>query len=251
MNNSGTVGRRRGLTAILCSALLTGACDTLTPAAETTTVSLLLYDEQEAGIEPYPVRVMVSPEFIRFDDGHDAGDFMLIERASRTVYNVSHEERSILVIAPPPAAAGLPEGLALSETRATDTAAPLIAGRQPVHIRYLANGETCYEAVVVPELLPEAAAGLAEFAVILGERQLDDLESVPAEMQTPCFLARYAYAPARHLRDGLPVQEWDTAGYRRTLTDFRAQATVSPDLFELPLDYNRFQPGSWRSAGSE
>ena len=245
MNISGSGARQRTLAGIMAAVLLAVGCGKATgPAGETTTVSLLLYQEQEAGIEPYPVRIMVNPEFVRFDDGYTGSDFMLMERASRTIYNVSHEERSILVIANPPVESGLPADLALSEVRETDPAAPLVSGKQPVHIRLLANGEDCYQAVVVPGLLPEATAGLAEFAVILGERQRGDLQSVPADLQTPCFLARYAYAPQRHLLEGLPLQEWDTAGYLRTLEDFRDGEAVSRELFELPLDYERLQLGN-------
>ena len=62
-------------------------------------------------------------------------------------------------------------------------------------------------------------------------------------MQTPCFLSRHVYAPARHLLEGLPVSEWDESGYRRTLVDYRENGMVAADLFELPDDYERFSPG--------
>ena len=241
----GSSGKHRALAGIIIAALLTAGCGkTEEPAHETITVSQLLYQEQEAGIEPYPVRIMVNQEFVRFDDGYAGSDFMLMERTTRTIYNVSHEERRILVIANPAVASELPEHLALNATRETDASAPLIAGKQSVHIRFLANGEECYQAVVVPDLLPEATAGMAEFSRILGERQRGDLQSVPAEMQTPCFLARYAYAPERHLLEGLPLQEWDASGYRRTLTDFIDGKAVSGELFALPLNYERLQLGN-------
>lgn len=244
MNISGSGGNRHALAGIIVAVLLASGCDnTEAPANLTTVVSQLLYQEQEAGIEPYPVRIMVTPEFVRFDDGYDGSDFMLLERASRTIYNVSHEEHRILVIANPPVAPGLPEALSLSEARETDPSAPLIEGKQPVLIRFLANGDECYQAIVIPGLLPEATAGLVEFAVILGERQRVDLQSVPTDMQTPCFLARYAYAPERHLQAGLPLEEWDAAGYHRTLADFRAGEAVSRELFKLPSDYERMQLG--------
>ncbi len=240
MNSCESGGKLRVLAGILAVSLLVAGCGSAeAPASATTTVSLLLYQEQEAGIEPYPVRIMVTPDFVRFDDGYAGSDFMLMQRATRTIYNVSHEERRILVITSPAVAAGVTHDLALEQLRETDASAPLIAGKQPLHIRFLANAEECYHAVVVPGLLPEAAAGLAEFAVLLGERQRSDLQSVPADMQTPCFLARYAYAPERHLLAGLPVQEWDTDGYRRSLVNFSAAEAVPRELFELPPDYER------------
>jgi hypothetical protein len=216
------------------------------PAGESTdqaTVTLLNYQEQEAGVQPYPLRILVNSGFLRFDDGFDASDFMLMERATQTIYSVSHEDRSILIISGYPGVDALPAGIELSEVRDVDTAAPKIAGKHPEYIRFLANGTVCYHAIVVPGLLPQASAALAEYATMLGNRQYSDMTSVPAEMQTPCFLSRYVYTPARHVLAGLAISEWDESGYRRTLVDYRENATVSADLFELPEDYERFRPG--------
>jgi len=229
---------------VLLLVLLAGACTQ--PGGgngEQATVTLLNYQEQEAGVEPYPLRVLVNERFLRFDDGYDASDFMLMDRDTQTIYSVSHEDQNILVIAGYPAAAAAPQGLDLSEERETDTAAPEIAGRQPQFIRFLAGGTVCYQAVVVPGLLEQARAALAEYATALGNRQFSDMATVPVEMQTPCFLSRYVYAPARYLDDGLPISEWDDAGYRRTLRDFREGERVAADLFVLPEAYEKFRPG--------
>ena len=210
-------------------------------ASRATGVTLLTYTEQEAGVEPYPLRILVNAQFMRFDDGYDAGNFMLMDRDTRTVYSVSHEDKSILVLADYPDTAAIPAGIALAEERDADADAPQIAGTQPVYIRFLANGAVCYHAVVVPGLLDQVSAALAEYATILGNRQFSDMDSVPEDMRTPCFLSRYVYTPARHLHDGLPVSEWDEAGYRRTLVDYRENATVDAALFELPEGYERFR----------
>jgi hypothetical protein len=110
-------------------------------------------------------------------------------------------------------------------------------------VNYLANGEICYQAVTVPEVMEAAVAGMAEYTTVLGERQLNNMGSVPGSMQTPCFLSRYVYAPARHYHDGLPVQEWDDTGFFTTLTDFSENETVPATVFELPGEYERFSPG--------
>ena len=222
--------------------LLAGGCSQ-TDGQEQTAVSLLSYQEQEAGVEPYPLRILVNAHFLRFDDGYDASDFMLMARDTQTVYSVSHGDQSILVLEDYPAAEAVPAGIVLTEEREADATAPPVAGTQPVYIRFLAGGELCYQAVVVPGLLREASTALAEYATLLGHRQLSDLESVPEDMRTPCFLSRYVYTPARHLQDGLPISEWDAAGYRRTLVDYRTNTTVGAGLFELPEGYRRFRPG--------
>lgn len=222
--------------------LLFGGC-TQPDGEEPATVTLLNYLEQEAGVEPYPLRVLVNENFLRFDDGYDASDFMLMERDTQTIYSVSHEDQSILIISDYPAAGAVPAEIVLTEVRDADTAVPEIAGKQPLFFRFLADGIVCYHAVVVPALLEQARAALAEYATALGNRQFSDMASVPEEMQTPCFLSRYVYTPARHLRQGLPISEWDEAGYRRTLVDFREGERVAAGLFTLPDGYESFRPG--------
>ena len=85
------------------------------------------------------------------------------------------------------------------------------------------------------------AEALIEYAELLGLRQLDSLGAFPDAMQTPCFLSRYVYRPARHYMEGLPVREWDAEGYLRTLMDFGEKRSVSPGLFVLPDGYEQFQ----------
>jgi hypothetical protein len=231
-----------------CCILLLAACgktadNTKAVPENITGVNILSYEEREAGTDIYIVRVLVSPGFVRLDDGYAASDFALLDRQSKTIFSVSHEDRSILVIEYQPGDVALPPDIKLTETRTPDNAAPAIAGKQPVHMNYLANGNLCFQTVTVPAVMSFAVAGMVEYAEVLGERQFNNMESVPVSMQTPCFLSRYVYAPARQYRDGLPVQEWDNTGYFRTLTDFSENETVPAALFELPGAYERFNPG--------
>lgn len=229
--------------ALLAVLLAAGCTQPADENGDQATVTLLNYQEQEAGVQPYPLRILVNARFLRFDDGFDASDFMLMERDTQTIYSVSHDDRSILVISGYPAVDALPAGIELGETRDADTSAPEIDGKQPTHFRFLANGSVCYHAIVVPGLLQQASTALAEYATALANRQFSDMVSVPAEMLTPCFLSRHVYAPARHLLAGLPISEWDETGYRRMLVDYRENATVDAGLFELPEGYERFRPG--------
>lgn len=235
------------LLAVACILLLTAggkSTDTAGTLPEKVTgVSLLSYEEREAGTDLYIVRVLVSPDFVRFDDGYAASDFALLDRRTKTVFSVSHEDSSILVIEYQPGDMTLPPEIKLTETRTQDSTAPAIAGNQPVHLSYFANGQLCFQAVTLPAVMRAAVAGMAAYEEVLAGRQLNNMESVPAGMQTPCFLSRYVYAPARQYRDGLPVQEWDDTGYFRALTDFSENETVPAALFELPAAYERFSPG--------
>ena len=204
-------------------------------------VSIVTYMEREAGTDTYPVRILVSADYVRYDDGFNAGDYALLDRRSRTLYSVVHENASVLVIENHPVSAPLPAELSLTEERIEDNDAPAIAGKQPQHVKYLANGTPCYQAVSAAGLMDEAVAGMAEYASALGERQQGNMQSVPETMQTPCFLSRYVYATARHYSHGLPVQLWDEAGFYSVLTDFSAGETAPAALFEVPDDYERIQ----------
>jgi len=206
-----------------------------------TQASSLLYEEQEAGTASYPVRIMVNADHVRLDDGYDGSDYALMERKSRTIYSVSHEEKRILVIDTQVVEHRQPADLNITVEQEHDAGSPMIAGIQPLHVSIKANDEVCFQAVVVPGLLPTAIAGLIEYAQALGTRQLAALDTVPESVQTPCYLTRYAYAPELHLRHGLPIQEWDTRGFRRKLVDYNEQESVAPALFLLPSGYERIR----------
>jgi len=241
--------KRKTACFLLCTAFLASACDKPadppeTAALENTTqVSMLFYEEQEAGTDLYPVRVLVSPGFLRLDDGYAESDFVLLDRHKKTIFSVSHEDHSIMVIENSPNDAALPADINLTVIRTPEKEAPTIAGNQPEHLQYLANGETCFQSVTVSGVLETVVAVMAEYAELLADRQLNNMQVVPLNMQTPCFLSRYAYAPAWHLQYGLPLQEWDSSGYKKSLVDFSDDETMPLALFELPEEYVRFSPG--------
>ena len=150
-------------------------------------------------------------------------------------------QQTILVIDGKPGDTSLPPDIVLTEERTEDSDAPTIAGNVPLHVQFKADDVLCYEAVVIPGLLEEVADALTEYVQLLGLRQLNSLDTVPLTMQTPCFLSRYVYRPARHLHEGLPVREWDASGYQRTLVDYGEKQQVSRSLFVLPDGYEQFR----------
>jgi hypothetical protein len=177
-------------------------------AAQTTRVAMLLFDEEEPGTGVYPVRYLISDAYLRIDDGHDASDYILLDRSSSVIYSISHEYGNILVIHRQPPGS-LPEDLKLTHEPVTDSKAP----------------------------------GLAEYELLLGRQQATKLESTPAQLRTPCFLSRYIHAPGRHLEQGLPIQVWDESGYRQALVNFSDRTDVSTHLFEVPSGYQEVTIG--------
>ena len=149
-------------------------------------VIMLSFEEQEAGTEVYPVRMLISDAAMRFDDGHNDGDFVLMNRKSRSLFSVNHEEQTILVVEYRAAGIELPPPPELTVTEQVDDAAPRIMGRKTVSRDYHADGELCLQVIAVPGLLEVAVDAMSEYAGVLAERENDVLR----ERQPPDREAR-------------------------------------------------------------
>jgi hypothetical protein len=201
-------------------------------------VDLLVYKVWERGIDPYINRIMVTDDFIRLDEGGDNGAFTLFDRDQEIIYNVSPEERTVLVINPTESVPDSADSLILAEQIETDAGAPPVAGQIPRRVRLLANGEVCSELVVVEGVMQGAVDALAELKLTLARAQVASLAITPLELQTPCDLASSVYAADRALRFGLPLQERG-AGRSQSLVDFVSGFEAADGLFELPQDFRR------------
>lgn len=221
--------------------LLLAAAAGASIAADTarTPATVLMWQEQEAGIAPYVSRMLVTPGYLRSDEGRDDTDYLLFDRRTGQIYSVAHDQRSVLVIAggPVPDQAGPRPDVDVQVETQSD--APRIAGRTASHFRLTSGGEECMQATVVPGLLPEVTMALRELRGVLAGRQYRDLDKTPEEMRTPCFLANYVYAGDRHLQLGLPILEAVNGGVQRALLDYRNDQSVPAALFTVPAAYER------------
>lgn len=206
------------------------------PAPPSATAVFLV--EHEPGFEPARTRMIVTPQFLRIDDGRDGGDFLLYHRGERTIYNVSASDALILTIAPQ-AVGQAP--LALEHRVERDSAdVPAVGGNTVRHYRLLTNKDVCYDLYAADGLLPEVVTALREYRESLAGEHAQALPSTPMEMQTPCDLANNIYAPARHLAHGFPVRMDETNGRDRTrvrtteLVDYQQGFDADAALFELP-----------------
>ncbi len=200
--------------------------------------ALLVYKVWESGVEPYISRILVTPQYVRMDEGDADGDFTLLDRDKGVIYNVSHEDDSVLVM---PAPAQLPaqkKALKLEEKVRMAPQAPLLQGRQPQHVDLLSDGQICSSLVTVEGLMPAAVAGLRDFKQVLARIQGASLAAIPIERQSGCDLASNVYAADRALRFGLPVEEQD-AGRRQLLLDYDPEHPADAGLFQLPDNYRR------------
>ena len=224
---------------ILFSGLIAGLLLHLPAGAEPMhNATILHYQESEQGIQPYPVRILVTGDYLRMDDGVDAGNYLLVDRREGVLYNVNHQSRNILTIP----ASEIGESEAMPEIRvkvAADPEAPRVDGRAISRVDVIADDELCMTAHVVPALLPDVTAALREYQTILAARQYRDLELTPENMRGPCFYANYVQGATRYLDEGLPVQWSHQGGRRQVLMNYQQDQPVPAALFSLPEDYQR------------
>lgn len=204
------------------------------------TTSMLLYDVLEPGVDPYQSRVIVTDNFIRLDENNDGNDFVLVDRKKQIVYSVSNDNDAILVVNRRAVEIPAPMELILSVDKKQDESAPQINGKNVVHYVFKVNGEPCNDAMIAEGLLMSTTQALSEYRYILAGQHASTLESVPADVRNACDMASHIFHPDRHLQYGLPVQESDYSGYKRSLVDFDDDWTAAPELFVLPAEFGRF-----------
>lgn len=228
--------------------LVVGCLSSAAPVAAATTQSgpatVVQYREFPHGRPPYVSRLLVTPGYIRFDEGRAQGDYMLFVRATRTLYSVDRGDGTVLVIAPRKIAVKSPIPLKLSERHEPVPDAPRIGGRQALHYTFYANGDRCMDAMVVPGLLDGVRRALSAYKATLAGQQAADLDKTPQSMQTACSLADLIFAPDRVLQRGMPVVEWHPNGDRKELTDYRRDEEVRASLFNLPPGYRYYRIGA-------
>ncbi|WP_078120662.1 hypothetical protein [Thiosocius teredinicola] len=200
--------------------------------------SLLVYQVWEKGSEPYISRVLVTPDYVRLDEGSGANGYTLFDRQQEILYNVSVDDQAILVMNPTADVPDKQPGLILQEEIKADEKAPAVAGQQPNNVRLLANGEECGHLVVIEGVMQDAIDGLSELKGVLARIQAATLQAMPLEMRTPCDMATNVYESDWTLRFGLPLHE-RSEGRSQSLVDFSDSFEVDAQTFELPANFSR------------
>ncbi len=198
------------------------------------------YEEMEAGTERFPVRYLVNVDFLRIDNGQDADDFILFDHGKNTVYSVNHTDQTILVIEHHPWKLTNFDFSREEKQRVLEQA-PRLFNQVVNNYQLIANGETCAEYQLVPNVFKAELQIFKAYQLVLSGHQVNSVRNTPAEMRTPCFLIDQIYNTGRQYELGLPVQEWHSRGYVRILKDFKRQ-DLDERLFVLPKAYTQFKP---------
>lgn len=202
---------------------------------------LLVFGEKEPEVEPYKTRMIITPEFMRFDDGEGSTDYLLFDRTKKTIYNVVQSSKTITIITHTTNDTKSPIELKLSSKQIDDMDdAPTMEGIKPQHHVYLSNGQVCYEVLAVPGFLPAYNKAMMEFNDVLAHDAKTTLNTIPADMFNGCSLSKDIFAISRHLEAGFPIQRWGPDGTHSMLLEFKRGYKADKTLFEMPASYTQF-----------
>lgn len=207
--------------------------------------TVLEFNEQEAGTDVYPTRTLVTPDYLRIDDGEGSADFVLFDRKARIIYSTNTTDRRILVIRWRDRRDVMPSPLE-NTVVPVKVAIPSVSGFAIHRYRLFTAGTQCYEVDTAAGMLPEALAAMKEMARVLAVEHGESLESLPQNAYPVCDVVSNVYAPTRHLDMGFPVRATDHNGRIRQLTNYRMDVELKDALFVLPSGYSRFTPRSIR-----
>ncbi len=223
---------------------IAGAERELTDAEKEAAGTVLIYAEKQAGAPGFTTRIFVNAKYLQISDTRTPADYVLFNRDERTIYNVTDEDKTILVIKPKPVTAKPPFELKFEAESQPSRAIPKVDGRQATHYRFYANGEHCYDSVAIGGgFMADVLAAMRDFRQVLAGEHATTVNTTPKEMQNACDLSMNVFYSTEYMEKGLPIREWDRNGYQRFLKDYRVGVSVEGGAIELPEDFRRYSVG--------
>ncbi|HEY9201193.1 MAG TPA: hypothetical protein VIQ81_06345 [Gammaproteobacteria bacterium] len=220
------------------SAILLTVTMQVSQAAEETGL-ILYYDEYESSAGGQRMRYLINDDFLRIDNGHIDSDFILMDRAKQTIYNVNHEDRTILKITNKPWQS--PDyDFMVSVREALQADAPKVMGQDVYSYDVYAEDEACTRVLLIKDRYMEEMAVMHEYQTIMSGQQVSTLANTPQEMHTNCFLLDQVYHTGDYYKQGLPIQVTYSRDYTRILSNIEQQA-LDAALFKLPQNYKEYQ----------
>lgn len=198
--------------------------------------------DQQANSGGYVTRFLVTERYLRMDFGQDRDDYVLFDRRANLAYNVTHEQRQILLIEPGEVTLPKPEKWSVDEDMLADE-----RGKRTFDL--VVNGTKCSRITASPTFLPEVARALGDFNQLMSATQAATYLVTPPEMRHPCELARYILEPKRWLKSGLPLHEANIDGSIRRLLNYQTDVPMRRGLFALPASYRTVRLRDMQSGG--
>lgn len=207
--------------------------------------TLVLFMEQENGVEPYQTRMIVTKEFIRIDDGKGNNSFVLYDRNKKVVYSTNPDEQTVMAVYEKKLNKGQvfepPFKLSHSVKEMPEMKdAPTINGESAKHYQLITNDKICYDVVSIKGLMPNVVQALTEFHTHMATDSFATFNNMPADMHDACDMTLATFNPTRQFEFGFPIQEWGNREHMRSLVDYDINYNADPKLFILPEGYKHY-----------
>ena len=207
--------------------------------------TLVLFMEQESGVEPYQTRMIITKEFVRVDDGEGAKSFILFNRNKKIVYSINPDEKSVMAIHEKKLKKGEvfepPFKLTHSVKEMPEMKdAPTIKGESAKHYQLITNDKICYDVVAIRNLMPNVVEALIEFHNHMATDSIVTFNNIPKDLHEACEITSTTFKPTRQFEFGFPIQEWGNNEYSRSLVDYDDNYKVDLKLFVFPEGYKHY-----------
>lgn len=216
---------RRTLALVLCCLGLAAHAEN-----DSATMAEVNFMDQPADGGGYVTRLLVTDRYLRMDYGQDRDDYVLFDRQAHLAYNVTHDQRQIMLIEPGTVTVPKPEKWQVKEDVLTEE-----RGQRTFDIEV--NGATCSRITASPAFLPDVAQALGDFNELMVATQSATYLATPPDQRRPCDLARYILEPRLWVKSGFPIYEADANGSIRRLLNYQTGVPVRRGIFTLPETY--------------
>ena len=202
----------------------------------------LQYVEREPGVDDYEVSMLVTDRYIRIDEVGESSGFIIYDDKKKSIYSVSHNDQSILVINEYEFAdTDSPVKYEVEYLQLAD--APKVAGFNIFNYRVFTGKEdkeeTCMEIQLVENLLPEVSRLLKNYQTVISGQQVKMSDNKVSDMQTACFFIDQIYNKGQYYDKGFPIQEWHSNERSKILSSYK-KVEVNSNKFIIPEDYKQF-----------
>lgn len=208
--------------------------------------TVIHFEEQEVDSEKYRSRLIVTPEYMRLDDGEGSTDFVLFDRKKRVIYSTNSMDKHTLVIKWRKMSLTMPESLK-NRIETVKELVPSIASQPVTHLRLYTNNKQCYDLFAAKGLLPKVVKAMIEFQETLAVEHADFMRDAPLQTASDCDRVNNVFNPARYLRFGFPVHARDYLGRSRQMVDYKTGEKVDKKLFVLPEGFKQYSTQDMRA----
>ncbi len=171
---------------------------------------------------PRTIHMFVHKDFIHFGPVDHPEIYTLFRRGSQTIYEIDGERQAVKEIRGQRAPAA---DLAKYNIEAETSPSKLLTDSEASHLRIKVNGETCFNVIGVPEMLPEVREALREYYLVKANDPV--FAALP---EGGCGELINVAAPEKRLEVGFPARQWGSDGYSLFILEYRVNIIPSDEL---------------------